>query len=86
MPKMTHSTLSPSSTPFHEPLWTIEQAATYLGVSARYLRDTDCPRLRLPGHGPKGQPIIRFLAAAVRAWAERWRTDADAYGSSSEVA
>lgn len=59
-----------------QPLWTLEQAADYLGVSARYFRDTDCPRVRLPGRGPRRQPLLRFVPAVVAVWAERWRTDA----------
>lgn len=59
----------------HESLWTIEQAAAYLEVSPRYLRDTDCPRVRLPGHGVRRQAVIRYIPSVVRAWVDQWRTD-----------
>lgn len=59
-----------------QPIWTLDQAAAFLSVSPRYLRDTDCPRMRLPGRGPKRQALLRFVPAVVAAWAERWRTDA----------
>lgn len=62
-----------------EPLWTVEQAAAYLGVSPRYVRDSDCPRLRLPGNGAARQPLVRFAPPVVRAWAEQWRTDRPAH-------
>lgn len=61
--------------PRHTPLWTIEQAAAHLGVSPRYLRDTSCPRVRLPGLGPRRQAVVRFIPSAVRGWVDRWRTD-----------
>jgi hypothetical protein len=55
-----------------EPLWTQKQAASYLGVSARYLRDSTCPKLLLPGHGKAGHPIVRYEPDEVRAWARAW--------------
>lgn len=66
-----------------EKLWTLRAAADFLGVSERYLRDSDCPRLRLPGGGIKGQPLIRFMPEVVRAWVQQWRTDENGpfYGS-----
>lgn len=76
---MAPRTLTPSAPdapPRLDRLWTIEQAAAYLVVSPRYLRDTDCPRLRLPGRGPRRQALLRFEPEAVRAWAQRFRTDA----------
>ncbi len=54
--------------------WTQRQAAVYLNVSARYLRDSDCPKIQLPGNGPKRQSIIRYKPAEVIAWAESWGT------------
>lgn len=55
-------------------LWTQRQAAAYLGVSQRYLRDSSCPKLLLPGNGPKGQPVVRYDPAQVGAWVAGWRT------------
>ncbi len=55
-------------------LWNQREAAYYLGVSARYLRDSDCPKVLLPGNGKSGQPIVRYDPAGVKAWAARWNT------------
>jgi hypothetical protein len=56
-----------------ERLWTQREAATFLGVSTRYLRDSACPRVLLPGNGRKGQPLVRYEPSAVRAWKDAWR-------------
>lgn len=53
-------------------LWNQREAAQYLGVSVRYLRESTCPKLLLPGNGPKGHHVVRYLPAEVRAWAEQW--------------
>jgi hypothetical protein len=50
------------------------EAAYYLGVSARYLRDSDCPKVLLPGNGKSGQPIVRYDPVHVKAWGARWNT------------
>ena len=50
------------------------EAAYYLGVSARYLRESDCPKVLLPGNGKAGQPIVRYDPGDVKAWAARWNT------------
>ena len=55
-------------------LWTQREAATYLGVTPRYLRDSSCPKMLLPGNGPKGQPLVRYDPDEVRAWARAWHT------------
>lgn len=55
-------------------LWTQREAAAFLGVTPRYLRDSTCPKLLLPGNGPKGQPLVRYEPAEVRAWARSWHT------------
>ena len=55
-------------------LWNQREAAHYLGVSARYLRDSDCPKVLLPGNGKKGQSLVRYDPADVREWAQRWNT------------
>jgi hypothetical protein len=54
--------------------WTQKEAALFLSVSTRYLRDSDCPKLLLPGNGKAGQPIVRYDPADVKAWTERWNT------------
>ena len=73
------SATPPAAATEHAPLptdrlWTQNEAAYYLGVSARYLRDSDCPKVLLPGTGKKGQPLVRYEPAAVKSWAEAWRT------------
>lgn len=55
-------------------LWTQKEAARFLCVSARYLRDSDCPKVLLPGNGKAGQPLVRYDPTDVKAWAERWNT------------
>lgn len=57
-------------------LWTVEEAARYLGVSPRYLRDCACPRILLPGNGAHGQSLVRYDPASVKAWATNWRAGA----------
>ena len=55
-------------------LWTQAEAAYYLGVSARYLRESDCPKVLLPGNGAKGQPLVRYEPGDVKAWKDRLNT------------
>ena len=55
-------------------LWTQFEAALYLGVSARYLRASDCPKILLPGTGPKGKKLVRYDPADVKAWADHCRS------------
>lgn len=62
----------PASPP--DGLWTQREAAAYLRVSARYLRGSDCPKLLLPGTGPRGKPLVRYAPEDVRAWADARRT------------
>ena len=50
-------------------LLTQRQAATYLNVSPRYLRESGCPKLLLPGTGPRQRPLVRYDQADVAAWA-----------------
>lgn len=54
-------------------LWTQREAAFYLGVSSRYLRASDCPKLLLPGTGPRGKKLVRYDPSDVRSWADRHR-------------
>ena len=56
-----------------ERLWAQLEAARYLGVSTRYLRASDCPKILLPGTGPKGKRLVRYASADVKTWAERYR-------------
>lgn len=63
-----------SATALPDRLWTQPEAAAYLGVSARYLRESGCPKVLLPGNGPKGQPIVRYRPADVDAWVQAWHT------------
>jgi hypothetical protein len=51
-------------------LWTQRQAAAYLGVSQRYLRDSSCPKLLLPGNGPNRLEQIAVLMPQTRRWPE----------------
>lgn len=55
-------------------LWTQREAAAYLAVTTRYLRDSSCPKLLLPGCGAKHHPIVRYDPSEVRAWARTWHT------------
>lgn len=50
-------------------LWTQRQAAEFLNVTTRYLRDSSCPRVALPSNVVGGKPRLRYDPAAVRAWA-----------------
>ena len=72
MPSLDTSTLRIDPT---QPLWTLEQAAAYLGVSPRYFRELGIPSVRLPGRGPRRQALVRYIPSVVAAWAEQWRTD-----------
>ena len=51
-----------------EPLWTQKQAALYLAVSVRYLRESSCPKVFLPGNGERGKPLVRYEPGDVREW------------------
>lgn len=55
-------------------LVTQREAAQFLAVSARYLRESSCPKVLLPGHGKKGQPLVRYAMSDLLAWREQWRT------------
>jgi hypothetical protein len=55
-------------------LWNQREAAQYLAVSARYLRESTCPKVLLPGNGAKGQPLGRYDPADVKAWQAQWNT------------
>jgi hypothetical protein len=53
-------------------LWTQQEAATHLRVSVRYLRSSTCPKVLLPGNGPKDRPLVRYRLSEVAAWSEQW--------------
>jgi hypothetical protein len=48
---------------------TQREAAELLKVSARYLRDSSCPKLLLPGAGSHGRAVVRYVRAEVLKWA-----------------
>jgi len=67
-----HAALATASAADRAPLmadhfWTQAEAAYFLGVSPRYLRESSCPKTLLPGGGDK--PLVRYDPAVVKAWA-----------------
>jgi hypothetical protein len=58
-------------------LWTQEQAAEYLNVSPRYLRDSGCPKVRLPGNGRQRESLLRYKPEQVIQWVGAWSTSPD---------
>ena len=73
------SATPPAAATEHAPLptdrlWTQLEAAYYLGVSVRYLRQSNCTKLLLPGTGAKQQPLLRYEPQTVKAWAAAWRS------------
>ncbi len=51
-----------------------KEAAVVLGVSVAWLRASTCPKVLLPGNGPKGQAIVRYDTADLDAWKETHKT------------
>lgn len=49
------------------------EAAAYLGVSVSYLRASSCPKLLLPGTGPRGKPLVRYRLSDLDAWSGAYR-------------
>jgi predicted DNA-binding transcriptional regulator AlpA len=47
------------------------EAAALLGVSVAYLRASECPKVLLPGNGPKGKPLVRYRQSDLRTWADQ---------------
>jgi hypothetical protein len=37
-------------------------------VSERYLRDSTCPKVLLPGKGETDRPLVRYERAVVKEW------------------
>lgn len=52
--------------------WTQTEAAEFVGVSARTLRESSCPKLLLPGSGSRR--IVRYDPDDVTRWAQSHRT------------
>ncbi len=50
-------------------LFTQKEAAALLNVSVSYLRASSCPKVLLPGTGPRGKSLVRYLKADVLSWA-----------------
>lgn len=48
-------------------------AAAYLGVSVSYLRASSCPKVLLPGTGPRGKPLVRYRLSDIDRWVEAYR-------------
>jgi hypothetical protein len=48
---------------------TQREAAQLLRVSVSYLRASSCPKHLLPGNGPRGRPLVRYLRDEVLTWA-----------------
>jgi hypothetical protein len=51
------------------PMLTQREAAALLRVSVSYLRASSCPKHLLPGNGPRGRPIVRYLREELLDWA-----------------
>lgn len=54
-------------------LVTQKEAAAYLGVSVSYLRASSCPKVLLPGTGPRGKPMVRYRVRDLDQWADAHR-------------
>jgi hypothetical protein len=61
-----------SGPPSPERLVSQKEAATFLHVSQSYLRASACPKVLLPGNGPKDRPLVRYRLSEVAAWSEQW--------------
>jgi hypothetical protein len=46
-----------------------QEAAKLLKVCARYLRESSCPKRLLPGNGPQGKHVVRYIRSEVLRWA-----------------
>lgn len=54
-----------------EPLVRQREAAQAIAVSVAWLRASECPKVLLPGNGPKRRPLVRYRMSEVLAWAEQ---------------
>lgn len=70
---MMPETESPVATPELDKLLTQREAAELLRVSTRYLRESACPKVLLPGTGSHGRSVVRYVRAEVLEWATGWR-------------
>jgi hypothetical protein len=59
-------------------LLTQRQAAELLQVSQAYLRASRCPKLLLPGNGPRGKPVLRYSKGDLLEWTRVRRAPASA--------
>ena len=48
---------------------TLRQAAELLHVSGAYLRASSCPKVLLPGNGPRNKALIRYVTDDLKEWA-----------------
>lgn len=55
-------------------LITQKEAAARLGVGVSYLRNSTCPKHRLPSAGTGNKPLVRYSWADVLAWATARRS------------
>jgi hypothetical protein len=62
----------PSAKAQPERLVSQKQAAAFLHVSQTYLRASSCPKVLLPGNGPKDRHLVRYRLTEVAAWSEQW--------------
>jgi hypothetical protein len=58
--------------PTPEGLVSQKEAAVFLHVSQSYLRASSCPKVLLPGNGPKDRPLVRYRLSEVAIWSEQW--------------
>jgi hypothetical protein len=57
---------------------TQKRASRRLAVSVGWLRHSNCPKVLLPGNGPRGKPLLRYFREDVLAWAKGRDTSATA--------
>ncbi|CAN5432950.1 hypothetical protein BH09GEM1_BH09GEM1_06550 [soil metagenome] len=67
-------------------LWTQEQAAAFVNASPRYLRDSSCPKVELPGNGPKGESLLRYKPEDVGRWVDSWGTRSITHSADKDAA
>lgn len=53
-----------------EPLMTQKEAAALLKVSRSWLRASECPKVLLPGNGPKRRNLVHYRMSDIERWAE----------------
>ena len=49
------------------------EAAELLRVSQGYLRNSDCPKILLPGNGMTQKPLVRYRRSDLAVWADSHR-------------